>query len=73
MTANGRWCEAKQLEPYEPMHIPHPGSLNTFFINQSGLQTSSLKTKLAAVSAFHEGKSSFAHSVVTWLIRRMVG
>jgi len=60
------------LEPFEFMHTQHPGCLNSFYVNQSGLQTSALKTKLAAVSAFHEGKCSFACSPVTWLMRRMI-
>lgn len=58
------------MDPHEPLTISHPGSLSTFFINQSGLQPSSLKTRLAAGSAFHEGKCRF---LVTWLIRRIIG
>lgn len=53
----------------EPMHVSHPGCLNTFFINQCGLQPSSLKTRLAAGSAFHEGKCWFLDA---WFIRRMI-
>lgn len=52
------------------MPMPHPGYLSSFFIYPSGLPPSSLKTRLAAVSAFHEGKCPF---LVIWLIRRMIG
>lgn len=52
------------------MLVPHPGYLHRLFINQSGLQPSSLKNRLPAVSAFHEGKCPF---LVIWLSRRMIG